>query len=366
MDLLQSGQSQPRSLPNFEQRIYWPHSIAAIVAELARQGIDASAALEGAGLVASQLDDQTTRTSYRQLEIAVRNAIRLSSDPAIAFRAGLRMHVTAYWMYGYALLSSATRADAAQFVARYVRTIGPFCDVEFSSFGSRARVALTPMHWPDASDDVHRFAAEFALAAHLVAHRDGLGQAFRFSAVMLDYPAPAHADAYGEAFECPVLFDQPCCGYERDMDDGPTGFADQRTHAMAREACEQLLGEVDRAGSVAADVWRILVERRVGYASFDQVAQELAMSTRVLRRKLEGEGTSYRHLRAEARTRLAIEYLRSTQMTHEEIAQQVGYSDAANFRSAFMRRTGKNPSDFRGGTERTRASLAHAPLTVGR
>jgi AraC-like DNA-binding protein len=45
--------------------------------------------------------------------------------------------------------------------------------------------------------------------------------------------------------------------------------------------------------------------------------------------------------------RLAIEYLRKTSMTSEEIASRLGYSDAANFRHAFIRWTGKSPSDFR-------------------
>ena len=200
----QGRESVFRSRPNFERRIYWPHSIAAIVADLAKQGIDASAALEGTGLAESQLDAHTTRTSYRQLEIAVRNALRLSSDPAIALRAGLRMHVTAYWMYGYALLSSATRADAARFVSRYVRIIGPFCDVAFSNPGSKAMVTLTPMHWPNAADDAHRFAVEFALSAHLIAHRDDMGHAFRFSHVFLDYSAPAHAEVYASGLVRPT------------------------------------------------------------------------------------------------------------------------------------------------------------------
>jgi len=48
--------------------------------------------------------------------------------------------------------------------------------------------------------------------------------------------------------------------------------------------------------------------------------------------------------------RLAIEYLRKTEMTNEEIASRLGYSEASNFRHAFLRWTGKNPSEFRGGT----------------
>ena len=78
------------------------------------------------------------------------------------------------------------------------------------------------------------------------------------------------------------------------------------------------------------------------------MAEELGMYPRALRRKFEAEGTSYRDLLAEVRMRLAVEYLRKTEMTNEEIASRLGYSDAANFRHAFTRWTGKSPSDFRG------------------
>ena len=118
---------------------------------------------------------------------------------------------------------------------------------------------------------------------------------------------------------------------------------------MAREICEQLLDDVNRAGGVAADVRQILIEHPGRYPSIETIAEKLQMYPRALRRKLETEGTSYRDLLAEVRMRLAIEYLRKTEMTNEEIATRLGYSEAANFRHAFLRWTGKNPSVFRGG-----------------
>jgi len=44
---------------------------------------------------------------------------------------------------------------------------------------------------------------------------------------------------------------------------------------------------------------------------------------------------------------LAAEYLKTTKMTTEDIAALVGFSDAANFRRAFKRWTGKTPSEYR-------------------
>lgn len=342
--------SAHKSPPSFEQRMYSPHTIAAVVAELEGQGVDPVRVLEDTGLAVPQLSRHTTKISYRQLDRVIRNAIRLSNDPAMALHAGQRMHVTAYGMYGYALLSSATHLEARDFAARYIRVVGPFCDFSISSDEDTVFVAFDPMHWPNPTEDLHRFAVEFALAAHLTATKDRVGPHFVFSRVLLDYAPPPYADIYGRIFECPILFQQSGCRYEHLRDDRALKLADPRTHEMAREMCEQLLDEINRTGGIAADIRRILIEQPGRYPSIETIAEKLEMYPRALRRKLEAEGTSYRDLLAEVRMRLAIEYLRKTQMTNEEIAGRLGYSDAANFRHAFIRWTGKSPSDFRSAT----------------
>jgi AraC-like DNA-binding protein len=44
---------------------------------------------------------------------------------------------------------------------------------------------------------------------------------------------------------------------------------------------------------------------------------------------------------------LAVKYLRDTDMTGEDIAGAIGFSDAANFRRAFRRWTRESPSEFK-------------------
>jgi hypothetical protein len=252
--------------------MYAPHSIAAIVAELVNEGVNATVALEGTGLTNSQLNVQTTRISYQQLDVVIHNALGLSSDPAIALRAGLRMHITTYGMYGYALLSSATHAEARDFAARYVRVVGPFCDFLVAYDGETVHVTFEPLHWPNPTEGIHRFAIEFALSAHLTTIRDRVGGGFGFSQVSLDYPAPSHAADYEGLFKCPVMFEQGHCGYEHVREEGPSTLADPRTHAMAREICEQLLDDVNRAGGIAADVRQILIEHPGRYPSIETIA----------------------------------------------------------------------------------------------
>ncbi|MDN7179484.1 AraC family transcriptional regulator [Caballeronia sp. SEWSISQ10-4 2] len=345
----QEDQFALRRLPDFELRIYPPHKIAALVAELGEQGVPAQAALAGTGLDASQLGTPATRVSYRQLSTVMSNALRLSRDPAIALRAGQRVHVTAYGMYGYALLSSASFADAMALSGTYVPVIGPLCDTIYSRNETVATYTSEPIYWPNPASDIYRFAIEFATSLHLTVARDLAGPSFRLTRLRFVYGAPAHAHAYHQLFECPVLFGQTCndLQYDAAWFDRPVTLADPITYAMSCETCERLLREVNEGGGIATDIRRILHSRSGQFPSLEAMAEMLSMHPRALRRKLESENTSYRDLLAEVRMRLAIEYLRKTRMTNEEIASLLGYSDAANFRHAFTRWTGKSPTTFR-------------------
>ena len=338
-----------RSPPSFEQRIYPAHKVAALVAVLAEQGVPAADALAGSGLTDARLNAAATRVSYRQMLAVFRNAQRLAPEPGLALLAGQRMHVTAYGMYGYALLSSPTHADAVDFAVRHHRVMGPVADMRFVPTPDEVVYAYGPVLAPDPADALYHFVTEFQFASHLTLTTDLYGSAFRFSQVRLSYSAPPHAAMYRSIFRCPVQFRQPVdeLRFARRWLDEPMPFADPITNAMAREMCEKSLAEVDQGGGVAADIRRILIEQPGRFASVESMADELKLHPRTLRRKLDAEETSYRAILAEVRMRLAIGYLRETTMTNDEIASRLGYSDAANFRHAFARWTGKSPSEYR-------------------
>jgi AraC-like DNA-binding protein len=94
------------------------------------------------------------------------------------------------------------------------------------------------------------------------------------------------------------------------------------------------------------------------------MAAQLSVHPRTLRRKLEAEQITYRRIIAEVRMKLAIEYLRNTEMTNEEIAARLDYSDAANFRHAFARWTRKSPSAFRNGKDVVTTAATHTQIFV--
>ncbi len=349
-------------LPDFKQRIYPPQRIIAVVDTLAEEGIAASRALAGSGLEPGDLQDVSLRISYRQVIAVFGNALRLSRKPDIAFRAGQRMHLTAYGMYGYALQSSRSHRDAIEFARKYQPSVGGITRNEFSCDNGIASYSVVVVISHNPLGNLYRFALEFSLVAQLTMLQDLYGPTFRLSRVDIVYPAPAHARAYADVFRCPVLFDQPVnrLRFDASAIDRPVALADRITHAMAHEACERLLGEIDQTASCSSDVRRALLRLAGRFPSLEAMAAILSISLRQLRRRLDAEQTSYRDIVAEVRMDLAIKYLRETRLTHEEIASRLGYSDGANFRRAFMRWTGRNPSSFQGAGSKALAQHAGA------
>ncbi|WP_420967577.1 AraC family transcriptional regulator [Bradyrhizobium sp. B120] len=335
--------------PNLLQCLYSPQRIAAVVDVLAEDGISASRTLGGADLTSADLRDSSVRVSYRQVGTVFRNAMRLSRDPSVAFRAGERMHVMAYGMYGYAMLSSRTRAEVIDFAAKYGRILGTVADIDLARKNDTVSCLLEPLLSRDPADDVYRFALEFAFATYQTLSRDVYGSSFRFSKLSAAYAPPPHAGTYDRIFQCPVEFDQCRNALEFDAAwiDHPAVCPDEMTRAMAGRLYDQLFDHVAGDDGLAADIRRRLVEHPGRFPSIEAMAAELMIHPRTFRRRLQLQRKTYRQIVSEVRMQLAVGYLRNTQMTNDEIAARLAYSDAANFRHAFVRWTGKSPSDFR-------------------
>jgi AraC-like DNA-binding protein len=83
------------------------------------------------------------------------------------------------------------------------------------------------------------------------------------------------------------------------------------------------------------------------YPSLKEIAEQLNLSERTLKRKLHDTGYSFQMLLDQTRQHQAITLLNDNQLTIQEIAVVLGYLDPRSFTKAFKRWTGLRPSDFR-------------------
>ena len=342
---------RPSNLPllNLSKPIYPAHVMAIIVATMADEGIAPADVLRHSDIDPPALQSPATRLSMHQMLLVCRNALALSKDPLVALRAGARMHIAACGIYGYALLSSPSHAHAVDFALKYDRMLGQFAEMSFDRADGRATWTVSMNLATDETDPLYRFLLEYKLAGMLTVMKDLYGTDFRFGGVRVMHPAPGHADHYRSIFGCETEFGQNenSFWFDAHLMEQRMTYADTITNATVHELCDQALEKMTSPPGLAGTVHAMLMAQPGQFPDVDTMAEAMGMNVRTLRRRLDTEGTSYRQILTEVRTQLAIRYLRTTALTNEEIADRLGYSDAANFRHAFTRWTRSSPSEYR-------------------
>jgi AraC-like DNA-binding protein len=99
--------------------------------------------------------------------------------------------------------------------------------------------------------------------------------------------------------------------------------------------CDALLDEQELRAGVAGQVREALFANLGRDIRLPAVCERLKISPRTLRRQPLQEGTSFQEIADHLRQQLAMKYLRDTDVTVEDIAFALGFSDAANSRRAF-------------------------------
>jgi AraC-like DNA-binding protein len=187
-------------------------------------------------------------------------------------------------------------------------------------------------------------------------HRDVMGSTFRPLEIHTSFSVP-HEDveSYSKLFGCSAISNQEenRVVFDASWLDGTPQFGNEITYASVVALCDDLHEELAFRLGIMGKVRELLLATIGRNTSFEKVAHELDMPVRTLSRKLAGHGTSFRDLKDRLRAHAATKYLRDTEMTTEDIAHVLGFSDTASFRRAFRRWTRTSPKNFRRGLSMT-------------
>jgi AraC-like DNA-binding protein len=335
---------------NYEQRTFNPRRIIALVEILKNEGISPTKVLEGTKIDELMLSSPDLRVSYAQIFTVLKNSYDLSGETRIAFLAGQHMTPASYNLYGYALLSAPTLKDKIDFSIKYQRIGGIITKIDFVEEDNFHAYQYEILLHLNPEDGYYKFLMEFAFSIHLSVMRNIYGESFKFCRMKARYPKPKNIDIYQKLFGCPMYFDQNVNELGIDgiwMHRSPR-FPDPATYALAKDECERQLTDLMQGNSIANTVKMKLINNLPSnFQNIGIMAESLSMHQKSLQRKLAAQGTSYRKLLAEARQQLAITYLTKTNLSIDQIASRLGYSDATNFRHAFSSWTGKAPNHYR-------------------
>jgi AraC-like DNA-binding protein len=316
--------------------------------ELAEQrGQPGARLLAAAGIGAIPDDPTDVRVpldNYYRLWSATMSAV---ADPALPLRLAETMPAAHFDALGFAVLTSATYGDALARIQRYLPFVTDGATWAIDVEGEAAVLTFTQLL---ERTPAHRYLDEFGLAHLVVIGRTLISASWEVDEVRFRHARPPDTTALEAFFRAPLRFDAEATQLRLPAHvlELPVARADGHMAAFFDRYIESVLARTHPEHAFVTTVRRLLAESLVRNAfSLDDLARQLAMSSRTLRRRLGQEGIAYSALLEEVRRDLAETYLRDRRMSLGEIAFALGYSESATFHRAFRRWHGMTPAAFR-------------------
>lgn len=323
-----------------------PLGLPALFEELEEQGISVATVCDAAGLGLRSNNSSAPAIVSDDLSAIYSAAARLAKQPGTALGAGQRQRISNFGVFGFAMVTSRTFADAFRFGLQNLDMAGAVMHIVYRRQGNRG---ILQTQNPLALGSNIQFVAEFWRSSISTLLSEVLDRPFPSLAMYFPYRTPQHIDAYREVFDCDLHFasDKMEWHFDAGVLEQECPNADLLTSQVCQDFCERMVNTRGQS-KLQRTVRSLCMSKSSGaLATAESIAASIGLSVRTLHRRLAEEETSFKTLLDETRFSIASEYLQNTQLSIEEIASRCGYGDVSNFRKAFRRWSGISPSEYR-------------------
>jgi AraC-like DNA-binding protein len=322
-----------------------------LLCEVANErGVPTTDVLTGTGIGPEDLDEPDAVVTAWDEIVAVRRLLaRLPDNVGVGVDVGSRFKLTHAGLLGFAAMSCATLREMFDIDMRYFSLTMLHIDLKLFDGARDCVLELNVDHLPK---DVRRFFIERDLAAIV----STVG-AFAYEVVERYADKVTAEVSLDKDVLSPLLtlvplenvaFDRAHTRlhFPRAMFDEPLPQADSHTLELCMAQCDVLMQRNEQRRGITAVVRSKLFRESGCFPALPDVAAELDVHPRTLRRQLADEGTSFRALLNEARSTLAVDLLCNVGLTVEEVSKRLGYTDTSTFCHAFKRWHGVPPSAY--------------------
>jgi AraC-like DNA-binding protein len=311
-----------------------------------RYGVDRNTCLLGTGITEDVLlGGEGFVTRSQEMRLIENIMLALPDGAASGFELGLQYNLATFGVWGFALRTSKTLRDAMLIGARYLPLSTAYCAITAIDDGGDFGIQLDP---DSIVPHLRQFLLErdMATAMNLIKELSLSGIAIK----KLEFVGQPNvtSDYLEKQFGVIPIFDgkRNCITVTRADAELPFSSYDPELVRFLEDQCRIRMHRIETAGLDGKVRQRLLSDMGLA-TTLNEMARELALSPRSLRRKLEQERTSFREIVEDERKQLAIQLLKNTSMKLDELAAHLGYMDAGGFARAFRRWMNCSPSDYR-------------------
>jgi AraC-like DNA-binding protein len=320
------------------------HFARAVLQGARRYDLDCEPILAQVGITPELLNEPRARIAPEQFALLIQLVWRALDDEYMGFGLAPSKRGT-FAMMCHALIHCRTLDKALQ---RGFRFYGLFADSPRLSLERNAEQVRLCLDETSLRDPEHFLSESLLVIWHRLASWL-IGQRIRLDQATFAYARPAHSAEYELLFDCPMSFDadQTALTFHARYLSMPL-LQDERTLKRFLERSPvDLLSRPDEGDSLTSQLRRLLSRDCNKWPDLEAVAEHLHISPQTLRRHLRDEGTSFQGLKDELRRDMAIYHLSQADLSLQQIAEQLGFSEPSAFHRAFKKWTGLTPGAYR-------------------
>ncbi|MFV0275672.1 MAG: AraC family transcriptional regulator [Parahaliea sp.] len=314
--------------------------------KLLSQKVSEVALLRGTGISLRDIQSNDSLLTFDQVAAFMANAARLTTTPGLGLNIGSRESPSDWGALGYAMLSCTTIEQVIQAILRYHQTAASMVDVVFTRTEELAILDMSPIR---PLHDALPLILEEHLSATKVALEMLAEQPIPLLQVNLTYDRPDYYRLYQQHFQCPVYFEasRNQLVFDASFLQQSVSRANAFNAKLAQQICKDQLARQVHEPDFVTQVRYLLLLNGNDFPDAETVSERLSITSRTLRNRLRRYGTSFQYILDDVRKQLACNYLASSHMRVDDIANLLNYSDHSNFRRAFKAWTGLAPSEYR-------------------
>ncbi len=244
--------------------------------------------------------------------------------------------------------NAQTVLGGLEMIGRYLYVHSPALKLSVAPLTAKTGIAFTYEVSEPGLTVVQGYELSMAIVVRII--RLLGGQDARPSAISFTHDQQGSDPAYREALGCPVRFGQTWCGFEvsESLASRRIESAHPETRRIAAKYLESnYLPPTASLSERVAELTRRLLP--TGLCTVDAIADQLAMHSRSLQRRLLTEGVRCQDLIDRERRALAATYLAEPGLHLSQIAGLLGYAEQSTLNRSCRRWFGKTPRQFRAG-----------------
>lgn len=327
--------------------------VALLIQNLEEQGIDCSQHLADAGISPESLRHIDALLPSDQVILVTRLLTEASQGQRdLGLRVGAKVSAAQLGDLGLALLTCPTAKEALELCARYHALVTPEFSMHTRTVGTRYEVCWQPIQ--ALPYDVITGAFDLMLMSFHTWAQNLLRERMVSFDVYLFSAAPTDRQRYNDLKMARCHFGQGGLPALRILVDAkvvactPMPLADAKHLADITKRLDVKLLHHLRQEKRDWKAWitMMLTETQGRLPTLDELAKIANTSASTLARHLAAQGASYRDLSSEVQHERACKWLREGHLQVNDVANLLGYTNAANFIRAFKARTGMSPGQY--------------------